>query len=514
MTRPDIVFFMVDQLSAKWLEAALDGVCELPNIARLRAMGTSFSRAFSSNPVCCPTRATLATGLNTHGHGVLENGYQLDPALPTFMRALQAVGYRTGALGKVHFQPHFRGLRPDYRPYGFDVAHVTEDARGGEWLDWVMEHHPEHLESVLATIWAWPIPEFAAYGPQKLDLQSRIEQIRREFNWETPKFPRNSITGHTLPFPEAVSQTNWITGHALDFLRETPREQPLFAHVSYVQPHSPFCAPESDMDGVNTDRIPAPVPANWNSDLPPYLRSLQAKARTDVDWARHLYFADLIHLDRQLGELFAAVEARGNADNTFWVFLSDHGELLGDHGMWGKESKPYDACIRVPLTIAGPGIAAGAVCDELVQLEDICPTILEMAHATLPPIPHTGPYLDPKFHDVPQLPGRSLLALGRDKSAAWHRDAAYTEGYNAIWSNAPEDWCRTIRTRDYRYTFYANRGGEQLFDLRNDPDETRDLAAAPDYAATRQELRDELLELIVLQEFPKTRRELFALGVH
>ena len=94
--RPNLIFFMVDQLSAKWLEAASGGVCPTPNIDRLREMGVSFSNAFTSNPVCMPMRATLATGLTTRGHGVLENGYQLDPALPTFMQALQREGWRTG----------------------------------------------------------------------------------------------------------------------------------------------------------------------------------------------------------------------------------------------------------------------------------------------------------------------------------------------------------------------------------------------------------------------------------
>ena len=99
MSRPRIVFFMVDQLSAKWLEVANTGVCPTPNIDALRRRGVSFSNCITSNPMCCAARATLATGLTTRQHGVLENGYQLDPQLPTFMRVLQEAGWRTGALG-------------------------------------------------------------------------------------------------------------------------------------------------------------------------------------------------------------------------------------------------------------------------------------------------------------------------------------------------------------------------------------------------------------------------------
>ena len=159
---PNIVFFMVDQLSAKWLEA---GVAPTPNIDRLRARGTTFTRTFANNPLCCPARATLATGLTVRGHGVLQNGYELNPALPTFMQLLQGAGWRTGAFGKLHLISHYHTLRPDYRPYGFDVVHNTEDPRAGAWLDWVEREHPEHYDAALSTVWATDIPEMQAYGP-------------------------------------------------------------------------------------------------------------------------------------------------------------------------------------------------------------------------------------------------------------------------------------------------------------------------------------------------------------
>jgi len=119
-TRPNIVFFMMDQLSAKWLEGDMAAACPTPNIDWLRSNGVTFSSCLSSNPVCCPARATMATGLTTRGHGVLQNGYELDPALPTFMQSLQGAGWQTAAYGKIHFHSHFHGVHPDYRPFGFD----------------------------------------------------------------------------------------------------------------------------------------------------------------------------------------------------------------------------------------------------------------------------------------------------------------------------------------------------------------------------------------------------------
>ena len=515
--RPNIVFFMVDQLSAKWLEAAWAGVCPTPNIDRLRAEGVTFTHAITSNPVCMPTRATMATGLTTRGHGVLENGYQLDPTLPTFMQTLQRNGWRTGALGKVHLRPHFAGLYPDYRPFGFDVTHITEDSRGGEWLDWVERECPEWFENVLATIWSTGIPEFSSYGAEGVDLKSRIESVKDGFQWATAEFPKNDpeAWAYTLPFPKEVSQTEWITRQAEVFLRNTSADQPLYAHISYVQPHSPFCPPGEYMKHVDTGRITAPAPPEWVADphAPGYFDD---KEPVDRDWhyARHCYFADIVHLDEQLGRILDVLAETGRRDNTYIIFASDHGDLLGDQGFHGKTERHYDACIRVPLIISGPGLQKGSVCDEIVQHEDICPTVLEMASVEPWVMPKTGPYLKVSAEDIRVFAGRSLLSLCRGEAPEGWRKAAYSESYNALLSVEPGDWARTIRTKDFRYTFYPDGNGEQLFDLRVDPDEQDNVVADPAFATVRQELRDHLLELVVLQDHPKTRRELFALGVH
>lgn len=516
MENPDIIFFMVDQLAAKWLQVAQMGVCPTPNINRLQARGTTFTNTITSNPVCMATRSTIATGLSTRGHGVLENGYLLDPALPTFMRVLQQNGWHTGALGKVHFQPHFASLYPDYKPYGYDVTHITEDSRGGEWLDWVRDHHPDHYESVLATIWPTKIPEYAAYGPRKEDLRRRIEDIRTRFQWSNADYPQNTPNRYTLPFPEEVSQTNWITSHAVEFLSGKPPDQPLYAHISYVQPHSPFCAPAAYLQYVDESRIPEPVPAEWTIDPngPQELKRREVNIPDDWLYGRRLYFADLVHLDNQLGQVMAALETRGNLDNTYLVILSDHGELLYDHGFTSKEEKHYDSCIRVPLIIAGPGLQSGVTCDAMVQLEDICPTVLDMAGLSLPPMPKTGSYLKTPAEAIPQMAGRSLLPLCRGEQFGDWRTAAYCESYNRIDADHPGQWARTIRTSQWRYTYYPQGNGEQLFDLKNDPDEQHNLIGDAAHQSTRQTMRDQLLDLIILQDYPKTRRNLFALGVH
>ena len=169
-----------------------------------------------------------------------------------------------------------------------------------------------------------------------------------------------------------------------------------------------------------------------------------------------------MHLDHQLGQVLDLLETQGRDQNTYIVFLSDHGELLADHGFTGKEERHYDACIRVPLIVTGPGLRQGQICDDLVQLEDICPTVLEIANQSFPPMPKMGPYLKVEDEDLPQLPGKSLLSLCQGEHLSNWRTAAYSGSYNAIWSVNPGDWAQTIRTNQYRYTIYPKQGG-QLF---------------------------------------------------
>ena len=517
--KSNIILLMMDQLSEKWLCAALNGACELPNFKRLIESGVKFNNMYSENPVCCPARATIATGLSTRGHGVLENGYQLDPKLPTFMKALQTGGYQTGLFGKLHVEPHYKGLNPDYKQYGFDVTHVTEDCRGGEWLDWIQKEHPEYLEEVLMTIWANEIPEYLSYGENHENLRERIKACREKHDRTNGgKYPHASKKGYELPFPKELSQTEWITQRAIDFMKNRETDQPFFAQISYVQPHGPFTPPAGYLDKVRDDMIPDVVLPEWADDenAPYCIKGRGARIKMTPDqtaFNRKCYFADLIHLDEQVGKILDCLEEINQKENTYIVFVSDHGELLGDHGFYGKEEKHYDACIHIPLVISGPGLESGITKDQMVQHTDICPTILEMAHVKMPLMPKEGPHLKVEQEDIPSLYGRSLMGLCQGKDISW-RQESYCESYNGLVSADPRDWARTIRTNEYRYTYYPSGGGEQLFNLVEDPDETVNLAGDPRYEKQKGLLKDLLLEYVILQDYPKTRRDLYALGVH
>lgn len=512
----DIIFLMVDQLSAKWLETALENeICPLPNIRKLKDNGVTFCNAISNNPVCCPARSTIATGLTSRGHGVLENGYHLNPNIPTFMKSLQEAGYCTGAFGKCHFIPHQEGLNTDYHAYGFDVTRITEDSRGGEWLDWVMEEYPEHLDAVLATIWSTYIPEYESYGKDNINLKKQMEKIQHNFQWATDAHPKDSSDAYVLPYPKELSQTVWITTQACQYIENMAENTPMYAHISYVQPHNPYEIPEGYLELVDSKAIPKPVPPEWkyDADTPEYFKRQQEFHFSDDSYARQCYMANLVFLDEQFGKILQSLEKKNRLGECYIFFISDHGDMLGDHGFYFKEERHYDACIRVPLIMYGPDLCKGITRDEMIQFTDICPTVLDIAGTHLPKMPVSGPYLHMQEEDYYLMHGSSILDLCKGAEEP-SRDTAYCESYNPIWSYQYSDWVRTVRTREYRYSYYAGNGGEQLFDIKNDPDEQHNLAKLPEYAGIKQQLKDSLLECIIRQDWPITRRELFALGVH
>lgn len=503
MATPNVVLIVYDQLAASWLEAGLRGAADLPNFARLAGQGTYFSRCFSTNPVCSPARASIATGLRSSAHGVMQLGYALSPELPTFMGALSEAGWHTAACGKLHLRPHWESLEPDYRPYGFSEQHITEDPRGGAWLDWVRAEHPEHFRAVLTTIWAREMDEFSEYGPQRENLAELMAGL---------PMPGNV---YELPFPARVSQSNWITDRALDSIASTPPGQSLLCQIGYVQPHNPYAPPRGFRRFVNFDYVPEPVPAAWRDDpLTPPAFNARAAVAEKHEWraVREHYFADMVHLDRQLGRVLDGLADAGRERDTYVIALADHGDLLLDHGLIYKDSFHYDACVRVPLLISGPGLAQGQVCDDLAAIEDIYPTILEAAGLPCPRPDERRPV--PGQPTAPFCAGRSLLELARGRTPADWREAVFIESFNNLDSRSPGNWVKTVRTADARYSLYGEGAGEQLFDLAADPDEQENLAADPTHRRFRQQMRDLLLQHLLVERYPHPPRDLFRLGVH
>ncbi|MFC6355312.1 sulfatase family protein [Luethyella okanaganae] len=347
------------------------------------------------------------------------------------------------------------------------------------------------------------VPELREYGPAREDLRAEIIAAQA-------LFPESTREAYELPFPADVSQTAWITDRACEFLDTA--EGDVFAQISYIQPHNPFSPPAEYVDLVNIDAIPEPTSAEWkNAPIPYYEQPRYAEPSYEIaDWRREraLYFADLAHLDHELGRVREALARASRLENCLFIFTSDHGELLHDHGLLGKWERHYDPCIRIPLVIGMPGVRPGHY-RQLAEHTDIAATIYHWAGLPAPALPVWGAA---DTEGMPMLHGRSLVPVATGKDEDMARSHVFIQSNNSHVEASPRSWARTIRTTRYRYTRHLAGGGEQLFDLIEDPDEQNNLAYDERYRDIREVLLADLAEATATDAYPNSPLHLFQVG--
>ncbi len=474
--QPNIVFIMCDQLAAAQVGCYGSGVNSTPTLDRLASEGVRFDRCYATSPICAPNRATLLTGRSPVIHGLVENDDTLPNDTPTYARILQRRGYRTGGFGKFHQTP-MRMRRPDDMGYlGFDESWDLEDPKW-EWAEWIEKHHPEHLDEALALCWTF-------WGRPESHLRERagkaVENILK---------PRQQADGHHLmyssPVPPELHDTAVITDCGIDFIDrhlEENSEQPFFCYVSHVDPHDPYNPPEPYASMFDPAEMESPIPAEWSKENFPTLRDavsfsgFEDLAGNDqlLRKMRAYYHGSLKLMDDQIARLVQHLEERGERDNTVIVFTSDHGDLLGDHGLPTKGIKPYDSGIRCPLILNGPGIEP-EVSDDLLCTLDFFPSFCDLAGVA--------------EDERPPVEGRSFVPGCRADGA---REAVLVAYQNM----------HTVVTEDgWKLTVYDGEDGGQLFDLTNDPDEQVNRYHDPECADRRERM---LKQLITLQNRPST----------
>jgi choline-sulfatase len=376
--RPNIIFVMPDELRHDALAYAGNPVIETPNLDALAARGVTLRGAHCESPVCQPSRVSILSGLFPRDHGCFDNdhlrhdfvkGVAPGPEVGTFAQRLQAAGYYTAVVGKVHMRnPH---PRPDLvaedgivKAYGFD--HVVEELDKGTLISF-RSHYTDHLrERGLFDAWADLFRQPIPIGPDGRPLLSVYapEQLA----------PEDTLDG-------------FIGQHAARFVREYEREQPFFLWVTFVGPHPPFDAPAAFSDRYEPERIPRgplgfdALPENrWGE----YLRFTRPGLEVPderVGIAGKYYYGNISLIDAQIGNIVDALAATGRDRDTWIVFASDHGELLGDHGRFYK-SVFFESSVRVPGLVvppAGPSAFGPRVIDGLTQNLDLTATILDLA---------------------------------------------------------------------------------------------------------------------------------------
>ena len=479
--KPNIIFIMADQLAAGAIGCYGSGVDSTPCLDRLATGGVRFDRLYAHVPVCAPNRATIFTGRSSDAHGIVTNNLVLTTDNPTFGHILQRDGYRVGGFGKFHLTPMQMALPPDFAYLGFDESIPTEDPKLGPWLDWVEREHPEHYETALAV--SWPMQWAAEYGREKRNLHPAMAAAR-----ERILLPLRQASPWQLmyesPLPQELHQTTWITDISLDFMQrhaEQHPERPFLCFTSYVDPHDPYDPPAPYSTMFDPADMPAPRPMTWPKDGCQILE----RSRDFPGWRevsenvpvirklRALYHGSVRFIDDQIARMESFLQERGLWDNTILVFTTDHGDMIGDHGLITKGVKPYDMGIRCPLIVAGGGVQPG-VSNRLTSSLDFLPTLCDWAGVEV----------------RPPLEGRSF-------AGTCSGDALGDDGWREVTVQAPpsrhEGTVRSIVTDDgWRFSIFDEDGQGQMLNLNEDPDEQRNLYDDPAWTNKRLELHERL----------------------
>ncbi|TNF86206.1 MAG: choline-sulfatase [Gammaproteobacteria bacterium] len=430
--RPNILVIQADQLAANAIGAYHNPVAKTPNIDSLAAGGAVFDAAYTNFPLCAPSRFSMMSGQLASTIGAYDNGAEFPASIPTLVHYLRHLGYQTCLVGKMHF------IGPD-QLHGFEQR-LTTDIYPGDFCwtgDWT-EVRPKFGNDVVT---------FTDAGICKRNVQI-------EYDDEVCHRARRKL---------------YDLARARD-------ERPFLLFTSFTHPHDPFQCRQEHWDRFAHDDIGMPTVDTAQADMDPYSLRLIAQyglkdgppSPRQVRVARHAYYGSVSYVDDLVGELLAVLKDTGLLDNTVILLTTDHGELLGEHGLWYKKSFFEDAC-RIPLIVSHPQIEARRI-DANVSLVDLLPTLLEIAG-------------DEKQQSlVEEVAGQSLWPLVTGSSPEAGRPV-YAENL-AEGATTP---LLMVKRGRIKYV-YSAVDKDQLFDLEHDPHETINQIDNPDYAQVYQEL--------------------------
>jgi len=441
MSRPNILFICADEHTRWALGCYGARQIKSPHLDSLARHGTRFSNAYTNSPLCVPARATLMTGEFVHKIRCWDNGHPYHGMPPGWAHRLRAAGYHTASIGK----NHFRSTADDN---GFDI-----------------EELPMHVRHGIGDLFGMLRKQAAPY-PGAQAASGSINAVRGPAIMADAAGAGES--NHTR-FDRAITDTacNWLHGRKAG-------GAPWALYVSFVAPHFPLIAPEAFYNLYPHERISLPM--HYAAAERPQHPVVQALTRIwnfddffdngKILRARAGYYGLISFLDDNIGRILAALgKAR---EDTFIIYTSDHGEMLGNKGIWST-SALYEDSVGVPLILSGPGVAKGHVSETPVSHIDVMPTLLDVAGA-----------------GEGSGPGRSLLTMPHDP------DRVVLGEYHAGGSITG---CFMLRRGRWKYHYYVGHAPE-LFDLAADPHESIDLARDPAYTHILGECETALRSLV------------------
>ena len=489
MKRPNILLITSDQQRADCYGFERPEI-KTPHLDRLARDGTRFDACITPNLVCQPSRASILTGLLPLTHGVWDNGVDLDPAVGAqgFAGTLARSGYQTAFIGKAHFS-----TKSTFAPTDTPECNKSQAQYGPAWFGPYMGF--EHVElAVVGHLHRTRPLERPPAGHYERWLLSRGHDEEAVRLWAAGLPPDvGAAQTWNSALPAAWHSSTWIAERTIERLTQRDTAKPFCLWASFPDPHHAFDCPEPWSRLYDPDSVT--LPANRVRDLErrpwwhkaslegtpqladPVMLKFRAEgsrvpAQTDLQLAHMTanYYGMISLIDHNVGRILEALAAQGLAEDTLVIYTTDHGELLGNHGLYLKGPTPYEDLLRVGMIARGPGVVANRVVGEPVSTLDLAATFYDYAGVSAPMA----------------LQSRTLKPLLAGQTQT--RDAAWSE-----WHVHPSRCgvglqLRTVRTKTHKCTFELGSGAGELYDLADDPGEMHNRFDDPAYRKVRAEL--------------------------
>ena len=466
--QPNILWICTDQQRADTIGALGNKFVRTPHINALASQGTAFTSAYCQSPVCTPSRASFLTGRYPRTTRCRQNGQAIPSTEKLISRLLADAGYTCGLAGKLHLATCANGVVEKRIDDGYKVFHWS--------------HHPQP---------DWPENAYTQWLTQQGQTWDKL------YKGQSTRYIKEGI-------PAEYSQTTWCANMAIDFIKKQ-KGSPWFFSYNCFAPHHPFDPPADYLARYTPENLPTPKykPNEANSKTT-YQRldsefahsdpnSYHVAAMTDHDKQQvtAAYYAMVDLIDYNVGRMVAALNETEQLNNTIVIFMSDHGEMLGDHGIYLKGPHFYEEAVRVPLIFSWPGqFKTGLKVDGLTELIDITPTLLDAAGLSIPQF----------------IQGKTLLPILSGKANPdHHRNSVFSEYYNA-WSHK-HSYGTMHRTNSHKMIVYHGTDQGELYDLDKDPDEFNNLWDVEKYSELKTQLLKETFDASVFTMDPAPPRE-------
>ncbi|GLX67747.1 sulfatase family protein [Paenibacillus glycanilyticus] len=464
---PHVIFITMDELRKDALSCYGNKAIETPHLDKLASESIRFDKAYAVSPWCLPSRSAILTGQYPHQSGAYSNfrKCELSADIPNLFGTFREGGYRTAVFGKCHFSPV---------PYSQTRPEVTLAYEA--FRDYYLKLGIDHLDlQDDKQVSVWFYDDYA----KELDAAGYLEAYRQEV-WN------EKANGKVFKFPGPPEwhPDSWVGRKAVQYIESYAEDQPMFAWVSFSGPHFPFDAPEPYLERVDMSKD---TPRKWKADEFDDKRRIHhgsyhgpggiegsgaaadqaCKNHSETYWQnlRRSYYANISQIDDAIGMILESVY-RKFGDNALIIVTADHGEMLGNHGLWGKNNCAYEDVLNVPLLVQYPGERQGSATDAKVMLTDIMATCIK-----------TAGLMEKK-------------TVGRD-----FRESIHAGGYPYVFAEGEGFAC--VSDGRHKYVHVQKNGQQtcEMFDLAHDPYEYANIVDDPAYSAILSDLRGQLLNL-------------------